>query len=789
MSMTNTENTCGTGVSTPAPASRRATNKQNAFRYSKFGLYGFVSNGKIPLIPRYNKSDSEMSQEERDAAVAEYREKHGEPPVHVGATRDEKVIRAMFARFPDAVWSLATGPSGLVVVDADRKDDGVTKLRELFRQHGGMPAGCVEVPTKSGGAHFYFRDPQRKYSNKAGLLKSECGCDVRGTSGQVVSPGSVLEDGSRYGTALDQHHLRMAISKNELPELPDYIDKKINAGPTAAALVNPSQERELIKQLDSADSDENSHAFDQTLGDYDLDALLKEDARFSRLYKEPSSDHSTNRFNAARRLMLQWPQLSVIELGVFFQSWDGAGRFVDRASAPGEYDNRQIAREWLKCKGLGKASTGEAFGAVDDPEDADFKRQVEDERDRERAVEERSLLLLGSDLVRQYQPPDWFVQNLLAPRTVGAISGPSNVGKSFSALDLAWHIVNGHDWYGLKVERSGVLYAYGEGRLGIASRLLALSRAKGTAEMVVRDGIPNFAINPKAAVKALKRAVEEANKMLSKKGSPPIKLLILDTFAKATAGAEENSAKDMGVIMAALRQLADELGVCVLIIHHTTKGGSQGLRGSSAIVGDLDFNIEVLDHDAGKARRPNVSVPKGQLCLQVAKMRDGRKGTKLFFKLEPVILEKDKWGDDVVSMVARPVKGALSGEAFGDVRNEDVAPKVEDKLSEQIIRDQHIRADALRKAQLREIAAAIKEHGVRVGPRHSIKVQSLAERVDCLREIKETAGASNLVRRIRDNFFLKDAEVDLEAGRLLLDEPKRRGSSARFVLLENVTVH
>jgi hypothetical protein len=207
-------------------------------------------------------------------------------------------------------------------------------------------------------------------------------------------------------------------------------------------------------------------------------------------------------------------------------------------------------------------------------------------------------------------------------------------------------------------------------------------------------------------------------------------------------------------------------------------------------VGDLDFNIEVLDHDAGKAKRPTrVSVPKGQLCLQVAKMRDGRKGTKLFFKLEPVVLEKDKWGDDVVSMVVRPVNGALRGESFGDVREEDEASEVQDKLSEQLVREEHIRAEARRKAQLQEIVAAIREHGFRVGPRLSIKVQSLADKVTCLGELRQTAGASNLVRRIRDNLFLKDAELDLEMGRLQLEEPKKRGSSARFVLLENVRLH
>jgi len=103
---------------------RRTFNKRNALRYARIGIYGFVSNEKTPLVPRYNKADVALSQEEREAAIAEFVEKHGEPPVHVGATRNSDVVKRLFQKYPDAVWSIATGPNNLVVIDADAKDDG-----------------------------------------------------------------------------------------------------------------------------------------------------------------------------------------------------------------------------------------------------------------------------------------------------------------------------------------------------------------------------------------------------------------------------------------------------------------------------------------------------------------------------------------------------------------------------------------------------------------------------------------------------------------------------------------
>lgn len=69
--------------------------------------------------------------------------------------------------------------------------------------------------------------------------------------------------------------------------------------------------------------------------------------------------------------------------------------------------------------------------------------------------------------------------------------------------------------------------------------------------------------------------------------------IIVDTFARASVGLEENSAKDMGLAVAILDKLKEATGACVLLVHHAGKDVSRGLRGSSAIGGALDSAVTI----------------------------------------------------------------------------------------------------------------------------------------------------------------------------------------------------
>ena len=61
-------------------------------------------------------------------------------------------------------------------------------------------------------------------------------------------------------------------------------------------------------------------------------------------------------------------------------------------------------------------------------------------------------------------------------------------------------------------------------------------------------------------------------------------LVILDTQARVTVGAEENSSRDMGEFVDGLEQLRQQCGACVLVVHHEPRNG-ENLRGSTALEG------------------------------------------------------------------------------------------------------------------------------------------------------------------------------------------------------------
>ena len=69
------------------------------------------------------------------------------------------------------------------------------------------------------------------------------------------------------------------------------------------------------------------------------------------------------------------------------------------------------------------------------------------------------------------------VKGFLDAGAMSVIYAPSNVGKSFFALDLAFHIASGREWRGHRVKKPGfVLYLAAEGGAGFINRVEAIKR-------------------------------------------------------------------------------------------------------------------------------------------------------------------------------------------------------------------------------------------------------------------------------------------------------------------------
>lgn len=127
------------------------------------------------------------------------------------ATRSEEAITAHWSRHPAHNLAIATGPSGLVVIDLDVPKDGeepppewaqpdITNgadvLAALAQEHTDGDTSWLQtfsVTTRRGGTHLYYATPDNvAYRNTAGRLGWLI--DTRATGGYVVGPGSFVAD-------------------------------------------------------------------------------------------------------------------------------------------------------------------------------------------------------------------------------------------------------------------------------------------------------------------------------------------------------------------------------------------------------------------------------------------------------------------------------------------------------------------------------------------------------------------------------------------------------------------
>lgn len=232
----------------------------------------------------------------------------------------------------------------------------------------------------------------------------------------------------------------------------------------------------------------------------------------------------------------------------------------------------------------------------------------------------------------------WLIKGVL-PRSRDPIIlfGASGAGKSFVALDQALAIARGVEWRGCRVTQGRVLYIAAEGGAGIAKRVQAYCDHHG----IRREGVPLDVIL--AAPNLLEQEdVTEVVKSIASFG--PYDLVIVDTLAQVTPGANENAGEDMGPVLSNIKAIQNATGATVEVVHHAGKDLSRGSRGWSGLKAAAEAQIEVVRDD-----------DTGQRYTRIEKMKDGEDGARYGFKLEIVQIGVDEDGDAVTSCVVVPV--------------------------------------------------------------------------------------------------------------------------------------
>ena len=236
----------------------------------------------------------------------------------------------------------------------------------------------------------------------------------------------------------------------------------------------------------------------------------------------------------------------------------------------------------------------------------------------------RYRLLNGSDL-EQLPPLVWLVKGVLPATGIAGIYGPSGSGKSFLCLDLAISIANGKSWFGRRVNAAPVVYAALEGEAGFKQRVDAWRLHYG-------QPLPqnlHFMLQP------FKLPVDEDVEAFAKV-LPTGCVVFIDTLNRAAPTSDENNSKDMGTMIEAAKRLQTLTEGLVVLVHHTGKNASAGLRGHSSLIAALDAAIEVSRD--GDSRQ-----------WSVAKSKDGEDGNCERFKLKVERVGLDSDGDAITS--------------------------------------------------------------------------------------------------------------------------------------------
>lgn len=231
-----------------------------------------------------------------------------------------------------------------------------------------------------------------------------------------------------------------------------------------------------------------------------------------------------------------------------------------------------------------------------DPEDSDvIQRPARKLRDPAADAAMPVFKTLSATDLDNLPDPSWLVDHVLTEDGFAVIYGPPGATKSFAAIDMALCIATGTPFHGAQAKKGPVLYAIGEGIRGLKYRIEAWKLAHPEAN--VEDIEINFHVIP-LAPRLLEK--EQAGMLINTATELSevigLKLVIIDTWARALTGGDENSAGDAGVAVDILDTVRRKTGATTLVVHHSGADGSRE-RGSTALRAAADTSIAMIKNE------------------------------------------------------------------------------------------------------------------------------------------------------------------------------------------------
>lgn len=233
------------------------------------------------------------------------------------------------------------------------------------------------------------------------------------------------------------------------------------------------------------------------------------------------------------------------------------------------------------------------------------------------------------DALLNLPPVRWLVPGVIPERGLTVIYGHSGAGKSFYALDIALNVAC----------EKPVTYVVAEGEGGMPARVGAWMKHHKKIPMFLNAclGIVNLFYDDD--LQFFRDQVEKYKPVM----------MVVDTLAMCSSGADENNTKDMQRIVDACKRLADELDCSIVLVHHTNKQNQ--IRGSMTVYNSADTAIQLTK--------------QGDFIeVKQRKSKDSR-------EFEPLNLEQvtiglgyeDDRGEEVTSLVLIPSDKVVADEA------------------------------------------------------------------------------------------------------------------------------
>lgn len=522
------------------------------------------------------KVEHALSHAKRGFRVFPVRENAKAPPLLTDwpnkAASDPELIKSYWLAVPNA--NVAIECSGMIVIDVDVAKGGDESLAALELKYGLPDTLIARTPT--GGRHIFFNHPF-PVGNTVGVLGR--GLDIRSQGGYVLGAGSVVAAGTYTwdrDVPIEDAPAWLVdrlgtFTKREQPEQPNT--------PDAPALLLENAREWLASQLPAIEGcGGDAHTFKTVAGLRDMGVSAEQ----------------------AEALLVSWnslcsPPWTPEELGIKVRNAYNYGQ-----NAPGS--RVALPDDFPIMPKLGTIVPKLGTSAA---------------------------LRLSEFANSASKSPGYLVKGLLQRKTYTELFGAPGEGKTFVALDVAYHIAAGKPWMDRKVHAGLVLYLAYEGTGGLVKRAQALRQHYGATDVPLYITGAAYSLREPSGRAGL-------GQLLSTLPEKPV-LIVIDTFARALMGGDENSAQDVGAFNSAIAALIESTGACVLIVHHSGKNKAAGARGSSALLGAIDTELEV-----------------DNMAVIAKKQRDIELTPPVGFKLVPLVVGVDEDGDELTSCVVEP---------------------------------------------------------------------------------------------------------------------------------------